>query len=82
MHNTIEVATRRVVETCSLMFGDETAEALRPAIARHVQQLHSSGVQDEHRLAVSVLRDLRRPTRLGAAESDQDFVMRRRVLMI
>jgi hypothetical protein len=59
MKNAIEIATRRVLETYALMFGDAKVEAVREGLEDYLKTMFSAGETDESRLAVCGLVYLR-----------------------
>jgi hypothetical protein len=59
MSNTIEIATRRVLETYALMFSTEKAEEAREGVVEYLKTMFSAGETDESRLAVCGLVYLR-----------------------
>ena len=59
MQNAIEIATRRVLETYSLMFDTAKAEAAREGVEEYLKKMFSAGETDESRLAVCGLVYLR-----------------------
>jgi hypothetical protein len=59
MSNTIEIATRRVLETYALMFNTDKAAEVRESVVAYLEKMHSAGETDEGRLAVCGLVYLR-----------------------
>ena len=59
MQNSIELATRRVLETYALMFDTARAEEVRESVEAYLQKMFSAGETDESRLAVCGLVYLR-----------------------
>ncbi|MDQ8729604.1 hypothetical protein [Bradyrhizobium sp. LHD-71] len=59
MADAIEIATRRVLETYTLMFSAAKAEDARESLVDYLQKVFSAGETDEGRLAVCGLVYLR-----------------------
>lgn len=59
MQNPIDLATRRILKTYSLMWGDQRAEEARAKVADYLQTLFAGGETNEERLAVCGLVYLR-----------------------
>jgi hypothetical protein len=68
--NSIEIATRRVLETYALMFDTAKAEEARESVVQYLEKMFSAGETDEGRLAVCGLVYLRE--REGHSDSVAD----------
>lgn len=60
MSHAVETATKRIIETYSLMFDPAKAESARAHLIGYLEMLFSAGETDERRLAVCGLAYLRK----------------------